>query len=44
MITELRGAFFLMLSLVFFLAIIGLFALSTVMRPGRWSERPRHES
>jgi hypothetical protein len=41
MIAELRGVFFLLLSLLFFVAIIGLLALSTVMRPDRWSERPR---
>jgi len=41
MIADLRGAFFLMVSLVFFLLIVGLLALGTVMRPGRWSERPR---
>jgi hypothetical protein len=41
MISELRGALFLVVSLVFFLAILALLALSTVMQPGRWSERPR---
>jgi hypothetical protein len=41
MISGLRGAFLLMVCLVFFMAIIGLFALSTVMQPSRWSERPR---
>jgi hypothetical protein len=41
MISELRGAFFLVVSLVFFLAIIALVALGTVMQPDRWSERPR---
>ena len=44
MLTEMRGAFFLFLSLVFFLIIIGLLALGTVMSPGRWSERPRQAS
>ncbi len=39
--TEVRGAMVLMLALLFFVLIIGLFALSTVMRPRRWSERPR---
>lgn len=42
MFTEMRGAFFLFVSFVFFLMIIGLFALGTAMRPVRWSERPRH--
>jgi hypothetical protein len=41
MIAELRGIFFLLLSLVCFMAIVGLLALSTVMKPDRWSERPR---
>jgi len=41
MLTEMRGAFFLFVSLVFFLIIIGLLALGTVMRPIRWNERPR---
>ena len=38
---EIRAVFFLFLSLVFFLMIIGVLALGTVMKPGRWSERPR---
>ncbi len=42
MIAGVRSAFFLLMSLVFFLIIIGLLALGTVMRPVRWSERPRH--
>jgi hypothetical protein len=41
MIAELRGGLVLAASLVFFLLIIAVLALSTVMRPGRWSERPR---
>lgn len=41
MITGLRAAFFLMVSLVFFSIIIGVVGLSTMMNPGRWSERPR---
>ena len=36
---ELRGAFFLTLSLAFFLVITCLLPLGMVMRPGRWSER-----
>lgn len=31
----------LLSALLFFLVIIGLFAAGTVMRPARWSERPR---
>ena len=38
---ELRGGFFLIVSIVMFLLIIGFLMLSTVMRPNRWSERPR---
>ena len=42
MMTELRATFFLMVSFVFFfLIIIGVLGLSTIMNPGRWSERPR---
>ena len=42
MLTEkMRGVFFLFVSLAFFMVIIGLLALGMVMRPGRWSERPR---
>lgn len=41
MIAEIRGAFVLVLVLLFFLTIIGLFALGMALRPGRWSERPR---
>lgn len=41
MITELRATFFLAVSFVFFLIIIGVLGLSTVMQPGRWSERVR---
>ena len=44
MLAEMRGAFFLFVSLVFFLIIIGVFALGTAMRPVRWSERPRPAS
>ena len=42
MFTEVRGAFFLFLSLVFFLMIVSLLGLGAVMRPARWSERSRH--
>ena len=41
MITGLRSTFFLMVSFVFFLIIIGMIGLSTILRPGRWSERLR---
>jgi hypothetical protein len=41
MITEARGACFLVASLVLFLLILGMMALGTVMRPSRWSERPK---
>jgi hypothetical protein len=39
MITELRATFFLAVSFVFFLIIIGVLGLSTIMNPSRWSER-----
>ena len=38
---ELRGAFLLFVAFVLFLIIIGMLVLGSVMRPGRWSERPR---
>ena len=38
MITELRATFFLVVSFVFFLIIIGVLGLSTIMSSGRWSE------
>jgi Tfp pilus assembly protein PilX len=41
MLTELRAGFLLVVSLVFFLIIIAVLALSTFMTPTRWSERPR---
>jgi hypothetical protein len=41
MITGLRATFFLVVSFVFFLIIIGVLGLSTIMKPGRWSERTR---
>lgn len=41
MIIGLRSMFFLVVSFIFFLIIIGMFGLSTIMRPGRWSERLR---
>ena len=42
MFTDMRGAFFLFVSLVFFLMIVSLLGLGAVMRPVRWSERSRH--
>ena len=41
MIDELRGAFFLLVAFIFFLIVIGLLALTTVMKPGPWNERSR---
>jgi len=38
---DVRGAMVLTFAVLFFLFIVGLFALSTVMQPRRWSERPR---
>ena len=38
---ELRGAVLLFVAFVFFLMIIGVLVLGSVMRPGRWSERSR---
>ena len=39
MMTELRATFFLVVSFAFFLIIIGVLGLSTIMSAGRWSER-----
>jgi hypothetical protein len=44
MITEMRGAFFLIVSAFFFMAIIGLVVLGVFMKPSRWIERPRQAS
>ena len=41
MFSELRGAILLLAALLFFLIIIGMLAVGTIMRPSRWSERPR---
>lgn len=41
MITELRGLFLLLTVFIFFLIVIGILALGTIMQSGRWSERPR---
>ncbi len=43
MITELRATFFLAVSFIFFLIIIGVLGLSTIMNPRRWSERLKSE-
>lgn len=44
MINELRGAIMLLVTFIVFLIIIGVLALGTVMKPSRWSERPRFVS
>ena len=41
MIMGIRSTFVLVVSFIFFLIVVGMFGLSTVMRPGRWSERLR---
>ena len=42
MVSELRGALVLFVAFLFFLIIIGVVVLAgSIMRPGRWSERPR---
>jgi len=41
MISELRGAILLLVALLFFLIILGMLAVGTIMRPSRWCERPR---
>ncbi len=41
MLPNLRGAFFLMVSLAFFAAIVAVVAMGTVMKPGRWCERSK---
>jgi hypothetical protein len=41
MMTELRATFFLVVSFVFFLIIIGVIGLSTIMGSGWWSERTK---
>ncbi len=38
---ELKGWFFLLVSLAFLVTICALAALATYMQPCRWSERPR---
>ena len=44
MLTEMRGAFFLFVSLGFFVVILVVLALGMVMKPGKWIERLRHVS
>ncbi len=44
MLAEMRGVFFLFVSLIFFLIIISLLALGTIMSPVRWNERPKPAS
>jgi hypothetical protein len=41
MFAELRAGLIFLASLVFLLIIVGIFALSMVMLPDRWSERTR---
>ena len=41
MITGLRSTVFLAASFVFFLIIVSVLGLSTIMKPGRWSERTK---
>jgi hypothetical protein len=41
MISEVRGAILLFVTFLVFVIIIGLLALGTIMKPQRWSERPR---
>jgi hypothetical protein len=41
MIAELRAMFFLTVSFALFLVIIGVLGLSTIMKPDRWSDRPK---
>jgi hypothetical protein len=44
MFAELRAGLILLASVVFLLIIVGIFALSMVMLPDRWSERTRLDS
>jgi hypothetical protein len=41
MASELRGALLLLAAFLFFILIIGVLVVGSVMRPRRWSERPR---
>jgi hypothetical protein len=44
MLSEFKAACVLLTSFLFFLLILGLLALGSVMRPNRWSERTRPAS
>jgi len=41
MLPNLRGVFFLMVTLVLFAGIIAVLAVGTVVKPGRWCERSK---
>lgn len=41
MFAELRAGLILLASLIFLLIIVGIFALSIIMMPDRWSDRIR---
>ena len=41
MFGEVRGAFVLLATFLFFLIIIGMLTLGMLLKPGRWSERSR---
>ena len=41
MIIEARGLLLLLVVFIFFLVILCVLALGTIMRPRRWNERPR---
>ena len=41
MMADLRGGVVLVLSFLFFLGILLVFALGSIMRPDRWSDRSK---
>ena len=41
MVNELRGGFVLLIAFTVFTVIIAVLVVGSVMRPRRWSERPR---
>ena len=41
MLPKLRGAFFLLVTLVLFAGILVVLAMGMVMKQGRWCERPK---
>ncbi len=41
MMAELRSALVLLIAVLFFLLIVGVLAIGSIMRPARWSERAR---